>query len=59
MPSPQLGAYDEPLEVDALDGEVVLRSAAASVAVALTPTAAMETARRLEKAADQARAEVR
>jgi hypothetical protein len=59
MQSPGLGAYDDPLEVDALDGEVVLRSAAASVAVALTPTAAMETARRLEVAAGQARGEGR
>lgn len=55
METPQLGAYDEPLEVDALDGEVVLRSGAASAAVALTPTAARETARRLQQAADEAR----
>lgn len=54
MESSQLGAYDQPLDVDVLEGEVVLRSAAGALSVALTPSAALETARRLERAAEQA-----
>ena len=57
MEQPHLGAYDEPLAVEALEGEVVLTSQSGSVAVALTPAAALETARRLKAAAEQARTE--
>ena len=52
---PHLGAYDETLAVEALDGEVVLTSQSGSVAVALTPDAALETARRLQTAVERAR----
>jgi len=55
---PHLGAYDQPLAVEALDGEVVLTSQSGAVAVALTPDAALETARRLQRAAEQAGFEI-
>jgi len=58
MEQPHLGAYDEALAVEALEGEVVLTSQSGSVAVSLTPAAALETAHRLKAAAEQARAEL-
>ena len=48
-------AYSEPMTVTAVDGEVVITGPDA-VAVSLTPDAAVESARRLESAATQARA---
>jgi len=47
-------AYDEATVTDAVDGEVVLRGPD-GVAVSMTPEAAEETARRLLKAAEEAR----
>lgn len=52
MKEAHLKAYDFPLSVEAIDGEIVVTGQA--VAVALTPTAALETARRLKAAAEAA-----
>jgi hypothetical protein len=45
------------LAVEALEGEVVLTSQSGAMAVALTPAAALETAKRLEYAAEKANSE--
>jgi hypothetical protein len=47
-----LGAEDQPLRVDVLNGEVVMTGP--RVAIALLPSAAMETAKRLSEAAQRA-----
>jgi hypothetical protein len=47
-------AYDDATVTDAVDGEVVLRGPD-GIAVSMTPEAAEETARRLLKAAKEAR----
>lgn len=47
-------AFDEPMNVHAIDGEVVVLGPD-SVGVALTPDAAEESARRLTQAAREAR----
>lgn len=47
-------AYSEPMTVRAIDGEVVITGPDA-VAVSLTPEAAEESARRLSRAAAEAR----
>lgn len=47
-----LGAEEQPLKVDVLNGEVVMTGP--RVAIALNPSAATETARRLVAAADLA-----
>jgi len=48
-------AYDSPLEAAAVDGEVVLTAPEGAASVSLTPTAALATAARLERAAIAAR----
>ena len=53
MTESQLKAYDEPLMVRELNGEVVLTGPGA-LAAALTPEAAEKTARLMLVAADQA-----
>ncbi|MBX9739270.1 MAG: hypothetical protein K2X62_04325 [Beijerinckiaceae bacterium] len=53
MTESQLKAYEEPLVVSELNGEVVLTGPGA-IAAALTPAAAEETARRMLTAAGQA-----
>ena len=52
-----LNAEEQPLKVDVLNGEVVMTGP--RVAIALRPTAATETARRLLAAADLAVAQAR
>lgn len=49
-----LSAYDEPLDVEICEGEVVVTAPRGAVAVSLTVEAAAETARRLEEAVRQA-----
>lgn len=49
-------AFDEPMTVTAVEGEVVILGPEA-IALALTPDAAEESARRLMTAAAQARGE--
>lgn len=49
-------AFDEPMTVTAVDGEVVVLGPDA-IAAALTPDAAEESARRLMTAAEEARRE--
>lgn len=51
-------AYEQPMTVTTVDGEVVVLGPA-PLAVALTPEAAEESARRLAAAAEQARRESR
>jgi len=48
-------AFDTPMDAAAVDGEVVLTAPEGAASVALTPTAALETAERLERAAIAAR----
>ena len=50
-------AYTAPLEAQAVEGEVVLTAPLGSAAVSLTPDAAEATARRLQAAAQSARAQ--
>lgn len=44
-------AYDKPLSVEAVEGEVVIRSRQGPVGVSLTPRAAEHTAREMARAA--------
>jgi hypothetical protein len=50
-------AYDNPSDVDAIDGEVTVNGPD-GVGVSLTPDAALETARRLIEFAGAAKAQV-
>ena len=48
-------AYDEPMDVSTVEGEIVLTAPGGAASVALTPRAAMQTAERLQAAAATAR----
>jgi hypothetical protein len=47
-------AYEKPLSIEVVDGEVVVRSPDGPTAISLTPAAAAETAGRLAEAAERA-----
>ncbi|MCR5876871.1 hypothetical protein LRS10_23570 [Phenylobacterium sp. J426] len=47
-------AYDKPLEVEVVDGEVVVRATDGPMGISLTPDAAAATAQELARAADLA-----
>jgi hypothetical protein len=53
---PSQPAYDTPSTIYAVDGEVVL-DGPDGIGLSMTPNAAAETARRLAKAADEARSQ--
>ena len=48
-------AYDKPLTVEVVDGEVVVRAVDGPLGISLTPQAAAETALHLAEAAEQAK----
>jgi len=48
-------AFDTPLDVTVVEGEVVVTAPKGAASIALTPDAAKETAERLDAAADRAR----
>lgn len=48
-------AYDAPMDVAVVEGEIVLTAPGGAATIALTPKAALQTAERLGVAAGQAR----
>ena len=48
-------AFDTPLDVDVVEGEVVITAPHGAAAISLTPEAARETAERLDAAAQRAK----
>lgn len=48
-------AFESPLDVDVVEGEVVIIAPEGAAAIALTPDAARETAERIVAAASRAR----
>ena len=50
-----LQAFTKPMQAEAMDGEVVLSAPTGAASVCLTPEAALETAERLKRAAEEAR----